>query len=178
MKKIFTFLLIILSAFTLRSAAQNINCTAAFTFTISGLSVQFTPAITTVSTANHNYWKFGDGAVSSDISPAHVYSGAGVYHVTHIFYRSENGTLGCIDSVMREIVLSATPPPVCNLVANFSSSPDPFQINKIHFINLSTPFEAGDSIRWNFGDGSPFSYDGSPTHVYANAGTYNVCIRV
>lgn len=69
------------------------------------------------------------------------------------------------------------PPPPCTLVANFASYPDSNQANKIHFVNLSTPLASSDSIRWTFGDGST-SLDVSPTHVYANPGTYTVCLRV
>ena len=264
MKKIFTFLLLALSAFTLKSTAQNTSCSAAFSFTVTGLSVQFAPAITADTSTNHNYWRFGDGGTSSVISPSHVYSAPGVYNVTHIFYRSVSGALDCIDSVTHQVAFTSappactihssfiyrrdsiqtnkvyftntstpandilhvqwnfgdgtsstdynathvfatsglynvclivrrdsacvnytctqiqvqTPPPACNLVANFTSYTDSSQINKIHFINLSTPFASGDTIRWNFGDGSAVSYDLNPTHVYTTPGTYNVCIRV
>ena len=266
MKKLFTLLLLTLTAFTFKSKAQtNTTCNAGFTFAISGLSVNFTAAITTVSTTNHQYWQFGDGTASSDISPVHVYASGGTYTVKHIFYKSENGALICIDSVEKKIELTTTattcnlhagfsferdplhsnsvkftnhstaandihavkwsfgdgtystdfntshvyansglytvclvvqkdntcqrdncaqvqiqvtpPPTVCNLEANFTWYAETVQLNKIHFGNLSSHFEAHDSIWWSFGDGS-YSTDGSPTHTYATAGTYNVCIRI
>ena len=266
MKKLFTLLLLTLAAFTFKSKAQtNTTCNAGFTFAISGLSVNFTAAITTVSTTNHQYWQFGDGTASSDISPVHVYASGGTYTVKHIFYKSENGALICIDSVEKRVELNTTattcnlhagfsferdplhsnsvkftnhstaandihavkwsfgdgtystdfntshvyansglytvclvvqkdntcqrdtcaqvqiqvtpPPTVCNLEANFTWYAETVQLNKIHFGNLSSHFEAHDSIWWSFGDGS-YSTDGSPTHTYATAGTYNVCIRI
>ena len=83
MKKLFTLLLLIFSAFTFTTQAQNTSCNAGFSFAISGLSVNFTAATTIDPTINHHYWKFGDGANSSDASPVHVYSGGGSYTVKY-----------------------------------------------------------------------------------------------
>ena len=46
-----------------------------------------------------------------------------------------------------------------------------------HFTNTSTGAATSDSIRWTFGDGGS-SNQNNPVHIYANAGTYNVCIRI
>lgn len=51
------------------------------------------------------------------------------------------------------------------------------QNNNVHFNNLSIGYNAADSITWNFGDGAG-SHDSNPTHTYANAGTFNVCLII
>ncbi|MDQ6756168.1 MAG: PKD domain-containing protein, partial [Bacteroidota bacterium] len=176
MKKMFTLLLLILTAFTFKGSAQTTNCTADFTFSVSGLSVTFTPVITTSTSTYHNYWRFDDGAISSDISPVHLYATAGTYTVTHIFYRAENGVAVCIDSVKKIVQISSTTIS-CNLHAGFSFERDPSQPNKISFINRSTPASDIHNTKWSFGDGT-YSYDFNASHVYANPGTYTVCLIV
>jgi PKD repeat protein len=263
MKKFFTLLLLTLAAFTFKAVAQNTNCSAGFNFSISGLTVNFTAAIATDPTINHHYWKFGDGKISSDVSPVHVYASGGTYTVKHIFYRSNSaGTAECVDSIEKRVELGNTtltcnldagfsferdpshpnkvyfhntstpaadikevkwifgdgtystdfntshvyatsglykvclivknntcardtcanvqvqvPPPPCNIEANFLWHADSIQLTKVHFLNLSSHFEKGDSIRWTFGDGT-FSNEVRPTHIYSAPGTYNVCIRI
>jgi len=175
MKKLFTLLLLTVAAFTFKTQAQT-TCNAGFDFTISGLSVGFTPAITTVSTANHQYWQFGDGAISSDISPVHVYTTTGTFTVKHFFYRSENSNAVCIDSVEKKVTLTTTTP-ACSLHAKFSFEKDASQPNKINFTNLSTPSADVHYSKWSFGDGT-YSYDLNASHVYTTSGTYTVCLTV
>ncbi len=178
MKKLFTLLLLTLTAFTFKSVAQNTNCNAGFDFTISGFSVNFRPAITINSTVNHHYWKFGDGSISSDTTPVHVYAAAGTYTVKHFFYRNENGIAVCIDSVEKRVVLSNPPPPViCDLHVKFAFERDAFQPNKIKFTNLSSPVNDTSKARWSFGDGT-YSYDFNASHTYASSGLYTVCLTV
>ena len=176
MKKSFTLLLLTLAAFTFTSSAQNTSCNAGFDFSISGLSVNFTPAITTVSTTNHQYWQFGDGTTSSNISPVHVYTSGGTYTVKHFFYRSENSSAICIDSVEKKVELTTTTI-TCNLHAGFSFERDPSQPNKVKFTNHSTGANDIHSVKWSFGDGT-YSTDFNTSHVYANSGVYTVCLLV
>lgn len=177
MKKTIPLLLLIVAAFTLRSAAQTTSCNAGFTFSISGLSVDFKPAVTSDPGINHHYWKFGDGKISSDISPVHVYSAGGAYTVTHIIYRSDNsGAASCVDSVVKRIEFPNTTLS-CNLQAKFSFERDPSQPNKVKFTNLSAP--AGDihTVKWSFGDGTS-SNDFNASHVYTASGVYKVCLII
>ncbi len=180
MKKLFTLFLLTIAAFNFKSSAQTPNCSADFSFTLSGLSATFTPVTISTTSNNHNYWRFGDGAISSNIVPVHLYAAAGTYTVTHIYYRTEsnNPNAICIDSVQKKIEFHTATPPPCNLEANFVWYAEAAQLNKIHFGNMSSHFESHDIIRWSFGDGSSYSYDANPTHTYASAGTYNVCIRI
>ena len=177
MKKLFSLLILLLTAFTIKSQGQT-NCSAGFNFTISGSSVNFTSTSTTVSASNHHYWKFGDGSISSDVSPTHVYAAPGTYTVKHVFYRSETGIAVCKDSVEKRIeILGATGSPNCNLHALFSFERDPLQPNKVYFKNISTPSADILYVKWNFGDGTGSS-DFSTSHVYTTSGLYTVCLTI
>ena len=184
MKKIITLLLLVLTAFSFTSKAQTTPppCNADFNFQfVTTNSVKFTPVLLGDSINTLHYWRFGDGSVVNLPVPTHTYATAGTYNVTHIMLRtSPNGVIVCADSVIKQVVIQQVP---CNLQAYFIWHPDSLNWNIIHFQNLSLPSATGDSIRWNFGDGSP-AINGlvgtlsTPYHLYANAGTYNVCIRV
>ena len=175
MKRTFTLLLLSITALTLRTTAQT-TCTAAFTNVNTGLSVNFTAANAADIASNHHYWRFGDGATSSTISPVHLYAAGGAYNVTHIFYRSENGTTLCLDSITKRIELTA-PNITCNLKAGFTFERDSSQSNKIRFKNTSAPTTDLKTVKWSFGDGT-YSSDLNPSHVYASSGLYNVCLLV
>src|SRR4030095_9403102 len=61
---------------------------------------------------------------------------------------------------------------------NFTYEKDPAQPNKVHFKSqVLTPVTTVPQYKWSFGDGT-FSEQANPDHVYANPGTYNVCLRV
>ncbi len=184
MKKIITLLLVVLTAFSFTSKAQpGTTCNADFSFQfVTGSAVKFTPVVIGDSINTIHYWRFGDGNVVSIPLPTHTYASTGVYSVTHIIIRTNpNGVTVCADSVFKQVIIQQTTP--CNLQAYFIWHADATNWNTIHFQNQSIPVEQGDSIRWNFGDGSPVinglvSNLSTPTHVYPNAGFYNVCIRV
>lgn len=63
----------------------------------------------------------------------------------------------------------------CN--ANFTYQPDSSDLHIIYFTDLSTPAEGIDSWQWEFGDGTGSS-EQNPSHVFGDAGTYNVCLTI
>ncbi|WP_298670042.1 PKD domain-containing protein, partial [uncultured Methanofollis sp.] len=114
-------------------------------------------------------WDFGDGNVSSDRNPVHVYTGPGVYSVnlTVMAGTSANSTLksGLINVVPQG-------PPAANFSASPLSGPAPLTVN---FTDTSGGFPT--SWSWDFGDGN-LSTDPDPQHVYAVPGTYAVNLTV
>ncbi len=177
MKKLLNLLLLFVTVFAFTTKAQNTTtCNAAFNFTISGLSVNFTATAST-SSNNHHYWSFGDGKISSDISPVHVYANAGTYVVKHVVYRGNSaGTAECTNTVEKRIEIPALTSE-CNLQAKFSFERDIAQTNKIKFNNLSTPAADIKGVKWSFGDGT-YSTDYNPHHIYRTSGLFNVCLII
>lgn len=114
-------------------------------------------------------WDFGDGNVSSDQHPVHVYTEPGVYTVnlTVLKGRSTNST-----QKSGLITASVQGPPA----ANFSASPLSGQAPlEVAFTDTSTGFPA--SWSWDFGDGN-VSTRAAPVHVYEVPGTYAVNLTV
>ncbi len=177
MKKFITLLLLTLTALTFKSNAQNTSCTAQFSYSVTNnYTVHFTPAQVGDTLTFHHTWTFGDGSSSSAIFPTHTYPGAGSYLVHHVVYRDQPpGVPPCFDSVTTEIHLYA--PLTCTLVAHFSTQAASGTWNRIYFTNLSTPAADIHSSIWSFGDGTS-AYTLNAYHLYANAGTYNVCLIV
>lgn len=162
------------------------SCTLVAAFTVShdtaGINTNnyhFTNTSTPLAASDSVRWTFGDGTSSGQVSPNHVYAQSGTYNVClRIIKRNANGTLtNCIKEVCHTITVVLPNP--CTLVAAFTVSHDTAgaNTNNYHFTNTSSPFAASDSVRWTFGDGTS-SNQINPTHVYAQPGTYTVCLRI
>jgi PKD repeat protein len=182
MKKLFTLLLIAFTAFSFKSTAQTtLTCNADFNIQyVNSNTVKFTPVMTGDANNTQHLWAFGDGNFGINVvSPTNIYLAPGTYNVGHSISRYVNG-VSCSDTITKQVIIQSVP---CNLQAYFTWHADSSSWNTLHFENQSLPHEVGDSIRWNFGDGTPpvnglVGSLSTPTHVYPNAGTYNVCIRV
>ncbi|MFH1296437.1 MAG: PKD domain-containing protein [Bacteroidota bacterium] len=118
-------------------------------------------------------WNFGDPAsglnnTSTLTNPSHTYATAGTYIVTLTAFNVNN----CDDTVMKTVVVNQLP------VANFSAD-TACRGSATTFTDLSTPNAASIiSYSWDFGDGTPLNSQPSPTHTYANYGTYLVTLTI
>lgn len=184
MKRIVTLLLLLAAAFGFQAKAQTTPvCNADFSFSyVTSNTVKFTPVVVGDSINTLHYWKFGNGSVANIPLPTYTYPAPGTYNVTHIIIRTgTTGTITCADSVTKTVVIQSVP---CNLQANYSSLPDSLNYLKLYFFNTTINVLPTDSVRWNFGDGTIINglmsnaTIANPVHVYANTGTYNVCLRV
>lgn len=176
MNKIYLFILLISGFYTANLRAQTLACNAQFSINIqNGNTGIFTPTVLGDSINTQHGWYFGDGASASTAAPSHQYQNNGTYTVKHILKRYLNGAVVCNDSASATIVIQNA----CNLKASFNSYHDTLGLanNVYYFNNTSTGYSTADSIRWTFGDGG-FSNQPNPTHTYATAGTYNVCLRI
>lgn len=161
------------------------NITPNFTWTATAtnpLRIEFQNTSTNTVASDSIRWTFGDGSSSNQINPVHIYTTPGTYTVCLRITRFNAGTTApCVREICKTVVVQAPP---CNLVVNFTSQPDSLHPLRIKFTNTNTPTNVTDSVRWTFGDGS--SINGlqsdpnvaNPTHIYANAGAYTVCLRI
>lgn len=109
-------------------------------------------------------WDFADGSTSTEQNPTHTFADNGLYNVC---LTATNG--GGSNTVCKNVGINfATVAPVADytyslvgLVASFT--------------DLSS--NAPTSWSWNFDDGTAASTEQNPTHTYATAGTYNVCLQ-
>jgi PKD repeat protein len=132
------------------------NPGAAFTHTYLGISFQFLD--NSSSTPSSWAWDFGDGGTSSLQNPTHSYANPGNYTVCLIATNACGSDTSCV--TVTACVLPT---------AGFNSSTNSLIAS---FANTSS---GGTTYFWNFGDGSN-SLAQNPSHTYATAGTYNVCL--
>jgi len=128
-----------------------------------------TVTFTDLSTGNPTAWEwdFGDGASSSERSPAHVYASSGTFTVVLTATKA-----GLSDTVTKAnyitVTLLAAP------VAEFSGSPTTGSAPlTVSFEDLSTNFPT--SWEWVFGDGGT-STEQNPSHEYVGGGSYTVSL--
>lgn len=131
------------------------------------LSVQFTDK----SAGNPSSWQwdFGNGNASTDQNPSAVYASPGTYPVT---LTVSNGV-----SLDKKIIyITVYQPPVVDFSLTPTSGCYPLNVQ---FTDKS---QAGTGTitdwTWDFGDGSPFSTEQNPTHLYTGAGKFNVKLSV
>lgn len=157
------------------TSSNSIGCTSTVTHTVSYpplpvSSFTFQQALcsrlvtfTNASTNAFSYaWNFGDATTSNLPNPTHTYVTNGNYNVRLIV----TSIFGCTDTVIVPVVVNYIP-----VVAAFSYVNPPCTF-AVTFTNQST---AATSYSWNFGD-SYFSTLQSPSHTYANPGTYTVTL--
>ncbi len=113
-------------------------------------------------------WSFGDGATSSESSPTHVYSEAGIFTVS----LTATGPGGTDTYTCASCIVVGSPAPI----AGFSTSSTSGDWDlEVQFTNSSSgPIT---DYSWNFGDGNT-SAEENPMHTYTAAGSYLVSLTV
>lgn len=112
-------------------------------------------------------WDFGDGSTHSyDQNPTHIYNNVGYYTVTMTV--TKNG----FTYVKTKVDVVAVGVNV-EFHASSTLGYSPFTVSFFDD-SLGEP----NTWHWNFGDGSPHSYEQNPTHVYTQFGSYNVTLTV
>lgn len=143
--------------------------TAAVSFTANdtclGNAIQFVNT-SSAPPGSTPLWYFGDGTQSSDTSPVHSYTTAGIFNVTAIALTP----FGCNDTVIQQV--EVFPNPIPNFVSDSVCDG-----TTIQFVNSSSIASGTYTSAWNFGDGAnDISKD--PSHLYASTGNYNVVLTL
>jgi gliding motility-associated-like protein len=115
--------------------------------------------------ADSYLWEFGDGSVSTAKDPTYTYYEAGIYKIKLTV--SGMGGVSSFSDTTRVFILPNS---------FFDLAPRYVYVNDepVHYFNLS---DHADVFEWDFGDGTT-SKDLNPTHIYKDAGTYDVTLKV
>lgn len=108
-------------------------------------------------------WDFGNGNISRDRYPSHIYSATGVYTVK-LFITTESG---CRDSVVIDSAVQTGTPPVVDF--NFSQS----VVCPRTAINFNSLSASATRWLWKFGDGNS-SEEQNPSYQYLDTGVYSI----
>lgn len=107
-------------------------------------------------------WDFGDGNMSNEESPKHIYENPGTYSV-ELVATSDLGSVASYDALV-----TIHPLPSATMVMDNVCNGTPTQ-----FTNLSSISGGSMTYSWDFGD-SNTSTEYQPSHLYDTAGTYSV----
>ena len=159
--------------------SQMIYCDTANSGTSTNCSAQFTHAVDTFGTiqfistatgvAPYSYlWQMGDGSSSTSSNPLHYYNSFGTFSVC---LKITDAT-GCTSTFCDSVVISSS----ANCSANFTYQSTGVA-NQISFTGNASGGISPYAFSWGFGDGNTATI-GSPTHTYANSGTYIVVLTI
>jgi gliding motility-associated-like protein len=120
------------------------------------------------------HWSFGDGNTANVNEPFNIYQAPGIYNVELEIF---NTSFGCKNQINRDVEIFPRPIP------DFTADPVCVgQAISFQDVSAAVPPEQLNLWTWNFGDGNLFSTgnaaDRSPTHLYAEAGDYDVQLIV
>lgn len=120
-------------------------------------------AFTNASTNATSYeWDFGDGNMSTEESPTHIYASAAEYTIT----------LTATSDVGLSTTLSKTINILAPVTAAFTFQADPDDYRTYDFTDAS---EGAVMLLWEFGDGYQFT-GMNPSHTYEEDGEYTVTL--
>jgi len=111
------------------------------------------------------YWDLGDGTISNDTNPWHIYQSSDTFQVS--LYATDIN--GCTDTMTKDIFIHNTPD--ADLFAESVCLGD-----TMHFVD-TTLHATGDHSSiwsWDFGDGSGTDTLEYPQYAYTQSGTYTV----
>lgn len=106
-------------------------------------------------------WDFGDGTLSNQTNPSHIYINPGTSNITYTISLAAQSPLGCVDTSTYPITVFYKPDANFNLSSNAGCPPFP-----VNFNNTSV---GASNNNWTFGDGNSANGIVSPTHTYLNA---------
>ncbi|MCH8318393.1 MAG: PKD domain-containing protein, partial [Bacteroidetes bacterium] len=129
---------------------------AYFTYTDSNLTFSFTNSSTN---ATIWFWDFGDGNTDTVQNPVHTYDSAGTYNVC----LTAQNTCGS-NTICNTLAVTCIPPK-----ADFSFE------DVLLSVMFSDSSDNATNWNWDFGDGDSDTLQ-NPVHIYADSGTYNVCL--
>jgi PKD repeat protein len=151
------------------------NCLAGYYYFIDSTNLLATFVDVSEGDPDQWYWSFNDGTSSDIQNPSHQYNAADYYLVHQI---TRNTMTGCRSDYFELINVGAEQ----GLAAKFEYFIDTTNTNKkaagnpVDFVGVSKGRKT--NVKYDYGDNTTESGRMSPTHVYAQPGTYYVVMTV
>lgn len=111
-------------------------------------------------------WDFGDGGLSGQTNPSHLYTNPSTSDITYTITLTAQSSFGCVDAVSYPITIFYKPNAIFSLSSNAGCPP--FLVN---FNNSSIGASTND---WTFGDGSSINGVINPSHTYWDSTTNSI----
>lgn len=119
--------------------------------------------------AQSSEWYFGNGDYSQEENPTYTYDQIGTYDVVHV----ATDVNGCTDTIVEPGLVT-----VIGSVIDFEvTSAVGCDTLAVNFTDLTTPANSVSNWLWEFGDGNTATVE-NPTHIYQNAGVYDVTLTI
>ena len=146
---------------------------AGFTPGIQGNTVQFSNTTSGTGFQTTWHWEFGDGTTGDGAQPSHTYPQPGTYlaclTALSVYEQQGGGLITCADTICHEVHIQGGGSPCDSLTADFVVT------TQENLAAFSSWGGTAVGYHWTFGDGT--TGDGpSPTHTYAEPGTYHACL--
>ena len=136
----------------------------------SGYAPLYVQFIDLSNNATEWNWNFGDGDISTDQNPVHIYFAAGNYTVT-LKVSNSNGTNSKLETITVLEKPAIVFPPVAKFSVSAANGFVPFSAQFTDFSENATKWD------WDFGDGNTSTAQ-NPVHTYSTAGDYEVRLTV
>jgi PKD repeat protein len=161
---------------TIAAPAPYADFTANVTTGYEPLTVEFTDQSKYFDTIESYKWDFGDGNVTVTSSPkiVHTYIQNGTYTVSLTVNGTAAGEVFVNTMVKANFITVYDTKPIANFYAEPTSGLRPLTVA---FYDNSTSYDGIVAWEWDFGDGFT-SNEQNPTHIYTQAGTYTVKLKV
>lgn len=169
MKAVLPILVLLLVFYSCNKEESNVQPDACFDVSSTtemkvGEPIKFTNCS---AHANKYAWDFGDGTISTEASPEHVYQNSGNFTIKLLALNSNvTDTIFKSIQVNEKQIVIAQP----NACFNVFAATDIKVGEPVNFTNCSIN---ADKYAWDFGDGT-ISTEASPNHVYKNSGSFTV----
>lgn len=139
-----------------------------------GVTIQFSD--NSACTSLGRRWNFGDGSANTNVqNPSHTFNAGKIGDTTYTVTLEKQDINGVWTSSNKTINIYKKPAASFNV----SSLTACVIVDTLQFTNTS-PMPAGNTVSWNFGDGSPTSNVEHPTHTYNSTASsvYSVGLTV
>ena len=119
------------------------------------------------------FWDFGDGTYSTEKNPVHIYSASGIYTISlTVEDKYGDGDVEIKNNYITVVVESTL------TVDFFVNATVIAEGESIQFTYNGSEGSGLTYFEWDFGDGSEFSHERNPMHIYDTPGVYSVFLLV